>query len=153
LWLFYRFLVRFRYTTSGLSLIVTALWGFSGMAVSAAGMVLSEPLCTLLMVAALWYCALASERDGASARLPALMAGVFCGLTFLARSAALLLIVAVAWEILRKSRRTAGWPLLGAVPFISGWLAWSRNHPRLEPWDLRLHYLDYVKWSIWQYQL
>lgn len=148
----YRFIVRFRYGSPALAAFIVALWGFSSHSTWATTMVLSEPLCTLMLVASLWFCEAALEASSTCrARWLALWSGVFVGLAYLTRSAVLFLWIAPVWSLWRAGRVRAVAAAVGALPSYIGWLAWARQVPRLPPWDLRLYYLDYTTWTLAQF--
>jgi len=148
----YRFILRFRYGGPALAAFVVALWGLSSHSIWATTMVLSEPLCALMLIASLWFCEAALEASSMHrTRWLSLWSGVFAGLAYLTRSAVLFLWAAPVWSLWQAGRLQAVLAAMGTLPWHIGWLIWARQVPHLPPWDLRLYYLDYTTWTLAQF--
>ncbi len=150
----YRLLVRFRYTTPLVALFIIAWLGLSDRAGRFTGMVLTECLGTFLLTASLWFCETALEAaPNRRAVLPALACGLTLGLAFLTRTSFLFVWIALAWSLLRRTRRGFAAMTLAALPAYAGWALWTRRIPRLPGWDPRSYYVDYLGWILHQYAL
>jgi Dolichyl-phosphate-mannose-protein mannosyltransferase len=99
----------------------------------------SELLFLCFLLAAIWTCERAVERDSG---WMALLAGLFAGLAYLTRNAALPLLAAVPiFFLLRKRSRLSLFFLALAAPAAVGWHAWGAMHAAV-----RVPYLhEYVR--------
>lgn len=76
---------------------------------------------------------------------PAILSGLAAGCAYLARTAGIALLILPAWYVLRKEFRRAAQFAAGMLPFVLGWMLWSR-HSMLHTLDPSLiYYTDYVK--------
>ncbi len=147
-------LVRFRYTSPGIALLIVVWRGFSPDAVHFTSLVLTEPLVTLLVTGSLWFCEASLAAELRRQRIGyAAFSGFTLGLAILTRSSVLFLSIALAWALLRKCRLGALAMALSALPAYIGWILWARRPSRLPGWDPRCYYLDYIGWVLNQYSL
>ena len=150
----YRLLVRFRYATPPMALLVVLFWGLSAEAATFTSQAYSEMLATLFLMASLWGCAAAGEKEtDKEAVRPALASGVLLGLAFLTRSSVFFLGFAFAWALWKRGRTRVLALALGVLPAYLGWMLWSRQAASLPGWDVRGYYLDYLGWTLHQYAL
>lgn len=91
----------------------------------------------------------------AVARQPkwALWSGTLAGLAFLAKTAFISLLLAIpAYYVLKRNSRAAVWSLAGGLPFLAGWMWWSRSHRAL-PAPATLWYTDYLGFYLENFSL
>jgi hypothetical protein len=76
----------------------------------------------------------------------ALLAGAAAGCAYLARTAGIALLISMpAWYLWRRNTRRAIEFAVGMVPFIAGWMLWSRSHILHTADQTLIYYTDYVK--------
>jgi hypothetical protein len=76
----------------------------------------------------------------------AILAGCAAGCAYLARTAGVALLISMpAWYLWRRESRRAMQFAAGMVPFILGWMLWSRYHILQTADQTLIYYTDYVK--------
>ena len=111
---------------------------------------MSEPMCLALTAAAVAFATMmimrGRPRDG-------LIAGALVGLSILTRSAALVLLPALAVGLLwRRSRRASALALAVALVCIAPWFVWSARHAHELPPVLAGSYGPYTSWVLDAYR-
>src|SRR5665213_3515165 len=112
---------------------------------------LSEMMFLALALAAMLLAERAAKGSGGFA----VAAGAVAGLAYLARSAGLALLVAAViylWP-LRKQRRNAILFAAAMLPFIAGWMIWTRLHQTATSDPTLIYYLDYLRYEIYSVSL
>ena len=106
------------------------------------GVLFSEPLCLVLMVAAL----LVHARDRRSVR-DAALAGLLAGLATLARTTAIVVVLAIpaAYALARRPRHALV-ALAAALACVVPWQVWSSAHAGELAAPLRGNYGPYLSW-------
>jgi hypothetical protein len=121
----YRYLVRQAYLTEYQALIVISLAAINWRTMYWSTILLSDMLCATISVAGLY---LAEKYEGKQGRdwARGIALGIIMGLAFLARSSAIILIIAVAaYYVVRRQWRRVLLPLAIAGVFVVGWAIWS----------------------------
>jgi hypothetical protein len=151
----YDLLVRFRYASPPMALLVVALRGLSLDAAHTTELVITECLSTLLVTGCLWAAeyALAEGRTEGSIQRTALACGLLLGLAVLTHASVALLWVALIMALGLKRRATVGPMSLAAFPECAGWALWTRQASHLPGWDLRDYYIDYLGWAVHQVRI
>jgi hypothetical protein len=76
----------------------------------------------------------------------AILAGATAGFAYLSRTAGIALLFSMpAWYAWRRESRRAIEFVAGMIPFIAGWMWWSRNHILHTADQTLIYYTDYVK--------
>src|SRR5579871_6730554 len=150
----YDLLVRFRYASPRLALLIIALRGLSIDAAHMTELVITEALVTLLVTGCLWFVELAlAANNPRDVSRRAAVSGILLSLAILTHSAVVLLWLAIA--VAMRAKRSPGLVAVSAttLPVCLGWMLWTRQSGRLPGWDLRSYYLDYLGWVVHQYRL
>ena len=113
---------------------------------------LSDLLFLALILATMLLVERAVERDAAA--WWAVASGAVAGLAYLARSAGIVMLAAAfLYFWMRRERRKGVWFAAAMLPFIGGWMIWSRLH-QLRPVDSSLmYYTDYFGYQIYNVSL
>jgi 4-amino-4-deoxy-L-arabinose transferase-like glycosyltransferase len=113
---------------------------------------LTELLFLALILSTMLLVEQAVERNAAP--VWAIAAGVVGGLAYLTRSAGIVMLAAAfVYFWLKKERRKGGYFAAAMLPFIAGWMIWSRLH-QLRPADTALmYYTDYLGYQIYNVSL
>lgn len=129
-WIYY----RRQGFSEGRTILLTALLGLNPYMILFGANTFSEVFFLCLLLAALL---LAPRR--------AMLSGFAAGCAYLARTAGIALLILPVWYILRKEYRRAARFAAGMIPFVIGWMLWSR-HNMLHTLDPSLiYYVDYVR--------
>jgi hypothetical protein len=76
----------------------------------------------------------------------AILAGTAAGCAYLARTAGIALLISMpAWYMWRRESRRAMQFAAGMIPFVLGWMLWSRYHILHTADQTLIYYTDYVK--------
>jgi hypothetical protein len=76
----------------------------------------------------------------------AILAGAVAGCAYLARTAGIALLISMpAWYVWRRESRRAIQFAAGMLPFVLGWMLWSREHILHTADQTLIYYTDYVK--------
>lgn len=150
-WLAY--LVSAYLTLRHLRLSPAMRWGVTGfialmpVCIYLSFQIMAEALFSTLVLCAILAAAKAEIANGG--KLQAAGAGVLGGLAYLAKSAALPLLVTVPLVFaIRKQYARAAWFLAAMLPLVSGWTIWSSMH-RLKTADpALLYYTDYLNYYL-----
>lgn len=137
--------------SAGRTWLLLCLFAINPYVILFSTQLLSELLFLALSLAAMRLAERAANGSGGAA----VAAGAAAGLAYLARSAGLALLVAAViylWQ-LRKQRRNAWLFATSMLPFIAGWMIWTRFHqtPAADP--PLLYYLDYFRYEIYSVSL
>jgi hypothetical protein len=74
------------------------------------------------------------------------LAGAAAGCAYLSRTAGIALLISMpAWFVWRRESRRAVQFAVGMIPFILGWMLWSRNHILHTTDQTLIYYTDYAK--------
>jgi hypothetical protein len=112
---------------------------------------LSEMLFLALSLSAM----LLVERAAKGSVIAGVAAGAVAGLAYLARSAGLALMVAAViylWP-LKKQRRSTVLFAAAMLPFIAGWMIWTRLHQVTTADPSLIYYLDYFRYEAYSVSL
>jgi hypothetical protein len=82
------------------------------------------------------------------------LGGVLGGLAYLARTAGMPLLMAVPLvDVWKRDWRRAGLFVAGMLPFVAGWAVWQRQHKPSGDDPFILYYLDYVWYEFYNVNL
>jgi Dolichyl-phosphate-mannose-protein mannosyltransferase len=77
------------------------------------------------------------------------LAGVLAGLAYLSRTAGIALLISMpAWYLWRRESRRAISFIIGMMPFVVGWMLWSRNNILHSTDQTLIYYTDYLKMEL-----
>ncbi len=148
---FYYLLIRFCDISRVAAFLLVLLWGLTTGAGTVVMFLISEPCFTLLFVGSLWFAFKAQQGVSAGERRrDALLCGLFIGLSFLARTYALVCIAGLALALLKKPRYATRAILLAALPFVVAGMLWSAQRAPTPQGDLTGYYVDYPGWVMRQ---
>ena len=78
----------------------------------------------------------------------AILAGAVAGAAYLSRTAGIALLVSMpAWYLYRRELRRAIGFAAGMIPFVFGWMLWSRTNMLQTTDHTLIYYTDYVKYE------
>jgi hypothetical protein len=90
-------------------------------------------------------CFLLASRDGVHW---AILAGIAAGCAYLSRTAGIALLISMpAWYWWRRDLRRAIAFAAGMIPFVLGWMLWSRHNILHTADQTLIYYTDYVKYE------
>jgi hypothetical protein len=125
--------------SEGRTMILVALLGLNPYMILFGTNTFSEVFFTCLLLAAFLLARLQTVRM-------AVLAGAAAGCAYLARTAGIALLISMpAWYLWRRNTRRAIEFAVGMVPFIAGWMLWSRSHILHTADQTLIYYTDYVK--------
>jgi len=88
---------------------------------------------------------LLARRDGLQW---AILAGAAAGCAYLSRTAGIALLISMpAWYLWRRDLRRAVGFAAGMIPFVLGWMLWSRHNMLATADHTLIYYTDYVKYE------
>jgi hypothetical protein len=128
--------------SEGRTMILVALLGLNPYMILFGSNTFSEVffMCWLLAVFLL-----AHSKRGQTA----ILAGVAAGCAYLSRTAGIALLISMpAGYLLRRESRRAMSFIIGMVPFVVGWMLWSRDNIIHTTDQMMVYYTDYLKMEL-----
>jgi hypothetical protein len=123
------------------TIILVALLGLDPYMILFGSGIFTEVFFTALVLATF----LLASRDGLKW---AILAGCVAGLAYLSRTAGIALLVSMpAFYLYRRDARRAIGFAAGMIPFVAGWMLWSRQNMLHTTDHTLIYYTDYVKYE------
>ncbi len=128
--------------SDGKAMLLTVLLGLNPYMILFGTNLFSEIFFMCWLLAAL----LLARREGVRW---AILAGVAAGCAYLSRTAGVALLVSMpAWYLYRREFRRAAAFAAGMLPFVLGWMFWSRGHILHTTDQTMIYYTDYIKYEL-----
>ncbi|MEP7354402.1 MAG: hypothetical protein ABI824_14345 [Acidobacteriota bacterium] len=129
--------------------VLLALFALNPYVLLFGAQLLSETLFLALVLGAM----LLVDRGVARESLPLILgAGIVGGLAYLTRSAGIALLfgaIVYLWITGRERAKQILYFITGMLPFIAGWMLWSRMHQTTTNDPALLYYLDYFRYQLY----